>query len=295
MGWATVIESNAPNIEEGSRFYGWYPMAAETTITATATADGFRDSGDHRQSHAPIYKAYVDTRQDALYDASIDGEDRNALLRGLFLTGFLAEEFFADPGSGSAPYFGAQQVIVLSASSKTAIGFAQRAKDRGAAEVVGVTSGRNAAFVGGLGYYDTVLTYDQLDDLDGGRDAVSIDMAGNPAVLSKVHHRLGDRLKYSMTVGRSHHDAQAPTAASMPGAKPELFFAPTEVSRRRREWGRDSFDRRAADALERFVAGSRSWLKVEHRAGSAATGSAWLDVYNGAVAPDLGLVATLHA
>jgi len=42
------------------------------------------------------------------------------LLRGLFLTGFLAEEFFADPESGSAPYFGAHQAIVLSASPKTA-------------------------------------------------------------------------------------------------------------------------------------------------------------------------------
>ena len=210
MGWAEVIESNSPDIEAGSRYYGWYPMAAETTIRATATADGFRDDGDHRQRHAPIYRAYTDTRHDALYDAAPDGEDRHALLRGLFLTGFLAEEFFADPGSGSAPYFGAHQAIVLSASSKTAIGFAQRAKDRGAAAVVGVTSERNAEFVSGLGYYDTVLTYDALDDLDASRDAVSIDMAGNPAVLSAIHHRLGDRLKYSMTVGRSHHDAPAP-------------------------------------------------------------------------------------
>ncbi len=295
MGWAEVIESRNPEIEEGSRYYGWYPMAAETTITATPTADGFRDDGDHRRPHAPVYRAYVDTRHDALYDAATDGEDRHALLRGLFLTGFLAEEFFADPGSGVAPYFGAQQVIVLSASSKTAIGFAQRAKDRGAAAVIGVTSARNVAFVASLGYYDRVLTYDDIDDLEGGVDSALIDMAGNPAVLSAIHHRLGDRLRYSMTVGRSHHDAPTPAAEPMPGPKPELFFAPTEVGRRRQEWGRETFDRRAADALAGFVEGSRSWLTVEHRAGPEATASAWLDVYNGAVAPDVGLVATLHA
>ncbi|NND02066.1 MAG: DUF2855 family protein [Acidimicrobiia bacterium] len=295
MGWAEITESNNSDVAEGSRYYGWYPMAAETTIRATATADGFRDDGGHRQPHAAVYRAYVDTHRDPLYDLAPDGEDRHALLRGLFLTGFLAEEFFADPGSGSDPYFRAQQVIVVSASSKTAIGFAQRAKDRGAAAVIGITSEHNAEFVAGLDYYDTVLTYGGLENLESGLDAVSIDMAGNPAVLSDVHQRLGERLKYSMTVGRSHHDAPAPATEPMPGPKPELFFAPTEVSRRREEWGREDFNRRAAHALGQFVEGSRSWLTVEHRLGPEATAAAWRDIYDGAVAPDVGLVATLHA
>ena len=43
---------------------------------------------------------------------------RHALLRGLFLTGLLADEFFADSN-----YFGAASAVLLSASSKTAIGF----------------------------------------------------------------------------------------------------------------------------------------------------------------------------
>ena len=101
MGWAEVVESANDDIAVGSRFYGWYPMAAETTILATATADGFRDDGPHRQPHAPVYRSYVDTRHDGMHDPSPDGEDRHALLRGLFLTGFLAEEFFADSGGAS--------------------------------------------------------------------------------------------------------------------------------------------------------------------------------------------------
>ena len=32
MGWAEVVESANDDIAVGSRFYGWYPMAAETTI-----------------------------------------------------------------------------------------------------------------------------------------------------------------------------------------------------------------------------------------------------------------------
>lgn len=298
MGWAEVVESGNADIDVGARFYGWYPMATSTVITATATADGFRDDGAHRQPHAPVYRAYVDSRKDGLYDDAPDAEDRHVLLRGLFLTGFLAEEFFADAGgqAGAAPYFGAEQVIVLSASSKTAIGFAQRAKTRGVARVVGVTSAGNADFVDGLGYYDSVVTYDGLGALDDAVDAVSIDMAGNPTVLAAVHERCGDRLKYSMTVGRSHHDAAPPDAATpMPGPAPQLFFAPTEVGRRQQDWGREDFQRRTADALTEFVAGSRSWLTVEHRRGTAGLVPAWADVHDGNVAPDVGIVVLPNA
>ena len=133
-----------------------------------------------------------------MYDTAEDGEDRHVLLRGLFLTGFLAEEFFADSGGavdqGDAPYFGAEQVLVLSASSKTAIGFAQRAAQRGIAKVIGLTSVGNADFVRGLGYYDQVVTYDEIDSIDASASSISIDMAGNPRVLGAVHTHLGGQL-----------------------------------------------------------------------------------------------------
>ncbi len=105
MGWATVVESRADDISLGRRFYGWYPMSSHVVFTPTATKDGFRDDGAHRQAHAPVYRAYVATDADPMYPevdhgthGLADGEDRHALLRGLFLTGFLAEEFFADGG-----------------------------------------------------------------------------------------------------------------------------------------------------------------------------------------------------
>ena len=300
MGWAEVVESANTDIEVGSRFYGWYPMAAETTILATATGDGFRDDGAHRQPHAPVYRSYVDTRHDPLHDASPDGEDRHSLLRGLFLTGFLAEEFFADSGGtvddGADAYFGAAQVVVLSASSKTAIGFAQRAKSRGAVRVVGVTSAGNRAFVEGLGFYDTVCPYDEVDGLDPTVPTVAIDMAGNPAVLAAVHERFGDGLAYSMTVGRSHHDAAPPEdAGPLAGPSPQMFFAPTEVTRRLEQWGRAEYSARSAAALTEFVEGSRDWLRVEHRVGSDGASSAWADVYSGAIPPDVGVVVSLRS
>ena len=297
MAWATITESANSDIAVGSRYYGWFPMATETVITATATRDGFRDDGPHRQPHAPIYRAYVDTKNDPMYDDAPDGEDRHTLLRGLFLTGFLAEEFFADSGggvaSGEAPYFGASQVTVLSASSKTAIGFAQRSKERGIVKVIGLTSAGNVEFVKGLGFYDAVLSYDETDQLDASVPSVSIDMAGNPTVLGAVHSQLGDQLAYSMTVGRSHHDAPNPIAedaATLAGPTPKMFFAPTEVGRRQKEWGREDYAQRCADAMTKFAEGSRSWLTIDHRMGVDAMAQAWADVHDGNVAPNVGVV-----
>jgi NADPH:quinone reductase-like Zn-dependent oxidoreductase len=297
MGWAEVVESRVDGINVGARYYGWFPMASSVTMTATPTRDGFRDDGVHRQAHAPVYRAYVDTKSDPFYDDADDGEDRHALLRGLFLTGFLADEFFADAGGSGAPsYFGADRVIVLSASSKTAIGFAQRAFDRGISEIIGVTSAGNVDFVEALGYYHTVITYDEIDSIDDDIGTVSIDMAGNPAFLAAVHSRLGDRLLYSMTVGRSHHDAPPSEATGdLAGPAPQMFFAPTEVTRRLEDWGRDDYGRKTADALETFVEGSRAWMTVERRDGSSCVVSAWADVHDGDVSPSIGLVASFSS
>lgn len=290
MGWAEIVASNHDDLAPGTRYYGWYPMARSVEMTVTPTADGFRDDGDHRREHAAVYRAYVESGRDPFYDGASDGEDRHALLRGLFLTGFLADEFFGDSGGSGGGYFGAGRVVVLSASSKTAIGFAQRAAERGLADVVGVTSERNVEFVEGLGFYDTVVPYDGVESIGADIDAVSIDMAGDPSVLAAVHRRLGDRLRYSMTVGRSHHDAAPAATAELPGPTPQLFFAPTEVARRLEQWGRAEYAERSADALARFVEGSRDWMSVEHRHGPAGGAAAWGDVHAGTVAPDTGLV-----
>ena len=56
MGWAEIVESANPDLPIGGRYYGWFPMATSVTFTATATRDGFRDDGAHRQSHAPVYR-----------------------------------------------------------------------------------------------------------------------------------------------------------------------------------------------------------------------------------------------
>lgn len=292
MGWGDVVESAHPEVETGGRYYGWFPMAGYVDLVVSPSEDGVRDNGAHRQAHAPIYRSYVETSRDPLYPTSArdsdrlgEAEDRHALLRGLYLTGFLIDAFFDDEH-----YLGAEAAVVLSASSKTAISFAQIAAERDIA-VVGVTSSGNADFARSLGWYDEVIVYDDIDSLPV-VPTVSVDMSGNGGALAALHARLGDRLAHSMIVGKSHHDS--PMAEISTGPSPQLFFAPTEVSRRLEQWGREEYQRRSAEALESFVAGSERWLTVERTTGASATQATWHEVFDSAVPPSIGRIVSLH-
>ena len=95
-----------------------------------------------------------------------------------------------------------------------------------------------------------------------------------------------------MTIGRSHHESPPPPA-ELPGPRPELFFAPTWMSRRAEELGPEGTRRWQGEALHRFVAGSRSWLRLEHARGPAAVQGAWEAVRAGSLSPSVGQIASL--
>lgn len=284
MGYGRIVESNVDGLAVGSRYYGWYPMATGVDIQAVPTRDGFRDDGPHRAPHAAAYRGFTATDRDPMATTAED-EPRHALLRGLFVTGFLVDAFFA-----ADDYRGAAQAIVLSASSKTALGYAASAKRTGAVRVVGLTSAGNADFVRATGYYDQVVTYDDIASI-ANEPSVVIDMAGLGSAVAAVHAHLRDHVAYSMVVGKSHHDA--PPAAVQHGPTPEMFFAPTAVGDRLAEWGADGYQQRVRGALEAFIADSHDWLTLDERRGPAAAQEAWTTLHAGAVAPSAGLIVSL--
>lgn len=285
MGWGEVVASNVDGIDAGGRYYGWYPMAAYCSFEAEPTDDGLRDVSPHRSEHAPIYRSFVRTDLDPLHEAGEDAEDRHALLRGLFATGYLADEFFA-----TSDYFDAEQAIVLSASSKTAIAYAERAAERGLDALVGITSPRNLEFVEGLGIYSRVLTYGSESEL-GRVPSVLVDMAGNGEVLNRVHELVGGQLGHSMIVGMSHHDAERGEVDA--GPDPEMFFAPSEVKKQTSELGREEYQRRLGEALGEFVVGSERWLELERSSGPAEAEAAYRRVFEGKLPPSTGSIVSL--
>lgn len=288
IGWGTVAESRVEGIEPGGRYFSWYPMATSVDVLATPTAEGFRDDGAHRAPHAPTYRSFVRTDHDAMY-TGLDDEGRHALLRGLFITGLLIDAFFS-----ANSYLGAEQAIVLSASSKTALGYAYSARhaaEDGRPRLIGATSPSNVEFVRGLDMYDDVMTYDDLSSV-AEVPSVVIDMAGSGSAIAAVHRRLGDLIAHSMVVGKSHHDA-APEAVES-GPRPEMFFAPGEIQTRLAEWGVEGYRQRVSGALAGFVEDSRRWLTEQRVAGPEAAKTAWNTAFTGTVPPSVGVLVSLQ-
>lgn len=283
-GFADVIRSEAEGIEVGERIYGYLPMSSWLKLEPVRTGPhGFSDGAAHRAHLHAVYNGY----QRPGPEHRPETEPAQMLLRPLFTTSFLIDDFLAD-----ADFFGASRVVLTSASSKTALALAHQLHVRGDVEVVGLTSPGNRDFCLGLGSYDQVLAYDDLESLDAEVPTVSVDMAGNGAVLRRIHEHFGAALKHSALVGGTHWESRS-GAGAMPGPDPVLFFAPDRIARRLEDWGREGYEARFERAWDDFVAASMNWLEVRESAGPDAVRRVYLETLEGGTDPASGQILTL--
>lgn len=286
-GFGEVIASMHPQIAAGERLFGYFPMATHLVIEAAdVSARGLRDGAAHRQDVAPIYNAYARVDGDPAF-AGRDG-DYQALLRPLFMLSFLVDDFLAEESS-----FGARNVVLSSASSKTAFGLAHLLHRRGTARVIGLTSSGNAGFVTSLGCYDDVVLYDDIEKLPSDVPTAFVDMAGNADIRARLHRHLQDRLVHSGRVGLTHQDGA--DDGELPGAKPSWFFAPDQIRKRSREWGPGGVDRRFAEAWAQFLPWLQKSLAVVESRGPEAVERIYRDTLAGRVTPDRGHILSMAA
>lgn len=287
MGFADVVESAHPAVARGERFFGFFPMSTHLVAHAgDASGASFTDVAAHRAATALAYRQYLRTTADGLYEPS--REDTLLLLRGLFLTSFLVDDFLADQKD-----FGARTFLVTSASSKTAIALAFSLAARGAGDVVGLTSERNHGFVAQLPCYDRVLRYDEIATLDRGTPAVLIEHSGDGAVVNAIHHHFADNLKHSAVIGATHWSGARP-ARDLPGAPPTFFFAPLQMEKRQKELGPAGFQDRLGAAWRHFAAFSDGWLEVVRDSGRDAVERVYREVLEGRARPEQGHVLSLQ-
>ncbi|MFZ1743743.1 MAG: DUF2855 family protein, partial [Pontixanthobacter sp.] len=201
-GHAVVAETSNPEFSVGERVYGYLPMATHLTVLPGRVSNhGFMDMAEHRQPMSPIYNQYSRLDADPEHDPARENE--RMIFGPLFKTGFLIESFMRKEN-----WFGAEAVILTSASSKTAMGLASVAKDRSPGiRRIGLTSNGNVQFVEESGLYDLVVAYDDVGQLEN-VPSVSVDFAGNGGLLRQIHEHLGDNLKYSCLVGATHIEAR---------------------------------------------------------------------------------------
>jgi hypothetical protein len=293
-GFADVTESRCDGVAIGERFYGYWPIANEVVLQPTRVdGAGIFDGVAHRRQLHAVYNQYLRCSADPGYDAAHEAEQ--ALLRPLFFTSFLIDDFLADND-----FFGARTVILSSASSKTAYGtafcLAQRRGTTSAVRAVGLTSQANLGFTRSLGCYDEVLDYDAVATLPANAAAVYVDFSGSVALRAAVHARFGDRLAYSCSVGGTHWDDLG-SGKGLPGPRPILFFAPAQIKKRHADWGPAGLQQRLAAAWLAFMRpvtdARQPWLRVVRGHGVAAIESTYAALLGGSVNPAEGHVLSV--
>ena len=286
-GFAEVIESKSNEFDVGERIFGFLPPATELTMIPQKVSEArFVEGAVHRSQLPGAYNNYRRVNAEPGYDPATDID--RMLLTPLFVTSFCLWDSLQDKD-----WYGAKQIVIVSASSKTGIGLSYALKDDPSSpSVTGLTSKPNRDFVTGLGTYDSVATYDSIATIDADQATVIVDMSGNHQALGDLHYHLGDNMTKCINVGITHwqnvgSDKRINTERS------EFFFAPAHIQKRVSEWGPDGFEQKVSEFMSVTAAKAHQWMKIKKIDGLSGVSAIYSDVCEGRVPADQGLIVEL--
>ncbi|SLJ84649.1 DUF2855 family protein [Psychrobacter sp. DAB_AL43B] len=286
-GFADVIESNNTELRVGERLFGYFPPANELVIKPMrVTPASLTDGSAHRAQLPPTYNMYQRVKHEPGYDRANDNQ--RMLLFPLHMASFCLYDLLK-----SNDWFGAEQVVIISASSKTSTGLAYGlADDKDAPHVIGLTSDHHLDFVNSIGAYDSALSYDNLEQIDASKPTVIVDMSANADLLSQLHMHLGDNMRYTSNVGLTHWD-ESRSADGIIKERSHQFFAPSHMQQRMKEWGVDEFNKRSTSYIMKSAAKTVPWLKIKELDGLNSLEDTYQDICDGKIGPDEGLVVVM--
>lgn len=265
-GFAEVVETTVEGIAKGERFYGYWPIASHVVMKPVRVGErGFYDGAEHRLQLTSAYNQYQRISTDGAYRAA--DEDYQMLLRPLFITSFMLADFLDDND-----FFGARQVVVSSASSKTAYGTAFCLESNPRIELIGLTSAGNTAFVEGLGCYARAVEYADVEKLDPSLPTLYVDFSGNRSLRARVHQHFGSALVHDCYAGSAQsHEHIGEADMSLPGPQPQPYFAPYQIKKRNADWGAQEVTRKFNEAQLAFIRRvsdpQHPWMKINQHAG----------------------------
>ena len=263
-GFADVVASGTDGIEVGERFYGYFPIRSLFRMKADRISErGFYDGVFHSTALPTAYNFYTRCSADPGYAPEL--EDYQMLFRPLFITSYMLADFLVDNS-----YFGANRLLVSSASAKTAYGTAYCLKNIAGIEVIGLTSARNKAFVEELGCYDSVLSYDEMGAITAGVATTYVDFSGDEDLRRAVHDMLGPDLVYDCFAGTAAHDRPL-DPGTLKGPAPIFFFAPIQIKKRNVDWTPQGLQERYGKAEQDFYQTvsnpAAPWMTLVHHQG----------------------------
>ena len=291
-GFAKIIKSNVEELIVGERLFGFFPPGDILNLKPIkVTNQGFADGKEHRKDLPALYNNYIRLSGDANYDASID--NIRSLLFPLHVTSFCICDALEDEA-----YYEAEQILIVSASSKTAIGVAQGLQETSnTPSIIGLTSQKNLDFVNNLNCYDEVITYDQLSKVNFNLKSVMVDMAGSREILGTLHGSLGNKMLKCLTVGMTHWDnevtAEDALGQAMLRERTEFFFAPAHIQKRVKDWGYEGYNQKINEFMKTRSNQSIDWMTVKEIAGLENFISTYEKFVSGDINPNEGIIVEL--
>ena len=158
--------------------------------------------------------------------------------------------------------------------------------------MVGLTSGRNKAFVEDLGLCDQVVIYDDIESLDN-VPSVYVDMSGDQPVRARLHHHFGDNMKNSQLVGVTHWDTEQ-VQETLPGSPPQFFFTPAQIDKRNADWGPGVLMQKGSVACAALAMELKGQLNMEFHQGVEACAKVWRDMLDNKISGQQGIMVSLQ-
>jgi len=283
-GYADIIETTLDRVPATGRVWGFFPMANELIVRPGAiTKYSFVDMFEHRNAVPAVYNRYTFCHTNPYYRSEL--ESFESLFRPLFITSYTTAEFLRDKA-----FFSAKCLLVSSASSKTAYGIAWCLRAQGL-PVIGLTSTRNLDFVRGLGVYDRVFSYSEIQALDPKLPTLYIDLANDDGLRSQIYEHFKGAFVYHCLVGSTQADSFSVDQA-LRGPPPIFFFAAEYLDLQRKNGTiRNFYSRFEEDQLAFFKHTSNQknpWIKITKSEGLNAAIGVAQDLINGQSDPSRG-------
>ena len=278
-GHGRVIASRCAGCDAGALLFGLFPIASSVILTARRSKQRLTATDPHRSALNPVYNQYFfePDAPDAVLAAK-------AAFHPLLILSFVLYHHLKDSG-----WFDADEVVVTSASSKTALGFAFLARNE--VSCTGLTSSAQKRWLEATAAYRTVSEYGLGAGEILGRRVLIVDFSGSSAVVERIVLELGDRVVRVVNVGFTHVTKAVVPGTEEESARAELFFGPDHIERLVKNLGGVEFNKNFERALEAFIDTSSSWFAVHYVDGAAKLISAYQRLRRGALPASEILIA----
>lgn len=208
-GFARVRESKHPKVQEGTRLYGFLPLAEytiETVDQAIPPRDGEPGFIDFRREKVNFELRHFNEYEVVPENLGDDAwtEDYRMTFKEAYTSAYyIDEQLMCDCGMINA-------CVISCASSKIAVALAyclsMRVDDcdlrmQKMRNIVGLTTPEHAEFVKSTGLYTEVILYDEIPNKLPNKTVVFVDIKYDGELTQKIIGKMGPSLMYTLVVG----------------------------------------------------------------------------------------------